>query len=259
MKSALIGYTGFVGSNLAKQYPFDDLYNSKNIEEIRGKHYDLIVSAGAKAERWKANQNPEDDWSGIKKLLDCLKNVTADHFVLISTIDVYPSLNGANEDTTINLSQLTQAYGNHRYQMEERIKQNFPKTTIIRCPQLYGPGVKKGFVYDLIYDNALDFTHKDTLLQLYDIDNMWHDIQVAVKNNIPVINFAVEPITAKEAAEHARGMDFTTVTEKPPMIFHFLTKYDSIFGSSNGYLYKKEEVLENLKKFVAQERSKIKK
>ena len=33
---ALIGHTGFVGSNLARQGAFDALYNSSNIESIAG-------------------------------------------------------------------------------------------------------------------------------------------------------------------------------------------------------------------------------
>ena len=32
--NALIGYTGFVGSNISNQIKFDFLFNSKNIHEI---------------------------------------------------------------------------------------------------------------------------------------------------------------------------------------------------------------------------------
>jgi len=34
MKNALIGYTGFVGTNLMKQFKFDFLFNRKNINKI---------------------------------------------------------------------------------------------------------------------------------------------------------------------------------------------------------------------------------
>ena len=43
VNNALIGYTGFVGMNILQQKPFMFLYNSKNIEEIKGKEFDLIV------------------------------------------------------------------------------------------------------------------------------------------------------------------------------------------------------------------------
>src|SRR3990167_477878 len=156
-KIALIGYTGFVGGNLAKQIKFDDGYNSQNIEDIKGKEYYLIISAGTPSLRFKANQNPKEDLQNIKKLLNSLKDVKTKHFILISTIDVYLNTNKVDEDEKIVPSNLL-PYGLHRYKMELFIRKNFPKYTIIRCPQLWGLVLKKNFVYDLIYDNALDFT-----------------------------------------------------------------------------------------------------
>ncbi len=38
---ALIGHTGFVGSNLLKQAEFDRCYNSKNIEEIVDEQFEF--------------------------------------------------------------------------------------------------------------------------------------------------------------------------------------------------------------------------
>lgn len=48
MTSALIGYTGFVGGNLAKQMSFDRVYNSQNIADIEGKQFNLVVCAGVR-------------------------------------------------------------------------------------------------------------------------------------------------------------------------------------------------------------------
>ena len=43
---ALVGYTGFVGSNIYTSGEFDAVYNSKNIEEAFGTKPDLLVYAG---------------------------------------------------------------------------------------------------------------------------------------------------------------------------------------------------------------------
>ena len=67
-EAALIGYTGFVGGNLSAQRPFDALYNSSNIDDIAGRAFDLIVCAGARAEKWKANADPERDLANIESL-----------------------------------------------------------------------------------------------------------------------------------------------------------------------------------------------
>lgn len=258
MRIALIGYTGFIGGNLGKQIGFNDSYNSRNIENIKGKSYELMVSAGTKAERWRANQEPQKDWEGIKKLLDCLKEVKTKHFILISTIDVYPEKDGVDESALIDSKKLTQAYGKNRYKMEEFINNHFRKTTIIRCPQIYGPGLKKNFVYDLIHNNTLDFTHKDTLLQWYNVEHLWKDIQIAIKNNIPLINFSTEPISAKDLAKYALDMNFDNVTEKPPLLFNILTRYGKYYGSDDGYIYHRKETLNEIKDLILEEKGKLK-
>ena len=147
MKKALIGYTGFVGGNLVRQTDFDDCYNSKNISEIQNKSYDIIVCAGVRAEKYLANQYPEQDRAQIQSLIDLLGTVTCAHFVLISTIDVYNDPAGVDEDTVIDESTL-HAYGKNRLYMEKWVTQNFAKHTIIRLPALFGHGLKKNFIYD---------------------------------------------------------------------------------------------------------------
>ena len=57
MKTALIGYTGFVGSNIAAAQDFTDCYNTRNISDIRGRSYDLVVSAATRADSHLINQN----------------------------------------------------------------------------------------------------------------------------------------------------------------------------------------------------------
>ena len=90
MARALIGHTGFVGGNLLRQGRYGDLYNSTNIGDIAGKSFELVVSAGCKAAKWIANQEPAADRAGIESLMRALERVRAERFVLISTIDVYP-------------------------------------------------------------------------------------------------------------------------------------------------------------------------
>lgn len=102
MAAALIGYTGFVGSNLAVQHAFEKQYNSQNIDEIYGKEFDTLVCAGARAEKWRINQEPEKDLAEINGLIDHLRTVKANKLVLISTIDVYKNPVGVNEDTPID-------------------------------------------------------------------------------------------------------------------------------------------------------------
>lgn len=249
MKTALIGHTGFVGSNIALQTKFDDYYNSQNISQIYGKKYDLIVSCATSSLFWKANIEPEADWLAIKKLMSDLSNVEAKNFVLISTIFVYPNPYNVTEDTAINKSELTH-YGLHRYKLEQFVKERFKKHLIVRLPNLFGQNLKKNFVFDLIHQNRWDLTHQNSKMQWYNLENIWSDISIALSHDLSIINFSVAPLSAKKIAKYTLNINFNTETEKPPLNHRMLTKYGHIYGKKSLYLYSQTETLEKLKKFI---------
>ena len=145
----IIGYTGFVGNNLDSQIKFDEKYNSKNINEIKGKQFDIVYCAGVSAIKWFANQNPDKDMEEIDSLIENLKTIKTKMFILISTIDIYPEFENINEDTLPNISK-QDAYGKNRYYLENWVKNNFENYLIVRLPALFGKGLKKNFIYDLL-------------------------------------------------------------------------------------------------------------
>ncbi len=249
MKTALLGYTGFVGSNISSQYQFTDFYNSQNISQIAGKEYDLVVSCATSSLFWKANSEPKTDWLKIKLLMKNLSLVKTSQFVLISTIFVYPNPYNVDEDTLIDTNLLT-PYGLHRYKLEQFIQKKFRQSIIVRLPNLFGQNLKKNFIFDLIYRNRWDLTHKDSLMQWYNLENIWHDITVAINNQLPIVNFAVAPLSAKRIAKYSLGVSFPTITEKPPLNHRMLTKYDYLYKKKNGFLYNEYPTLHALKDFI---------
>lgn len=248
MSNAIIGHTGFVGGNLVDQFHFEELYNSKNIESIAGREFNLLVCAGVPAVKWFANKEPVTDLKNINWLGDCICKASARKVILISTIDVYPSPVQVNEDTAIDLSQL-HPYGKHRLELESFIKNNF-NTTIIRLPGLFGYGLKKNIIYDFIHNNMIDKIHKDSIFQFYNLDHLWSDIEVCLKHDLKLVNFATEPTSVQEVAREAFGFDFTKELNNPPAQYDFRTKYSIIFNSSTNYLYTKNQILQELKQFV---------
>lgn len=146
---ALIGYTGFVGGNLASDQ-YTHQYNSKTIKNIVGQEFDQIVCAGVRAEKFLANRYPEQDLEAIQSLIEILKQVKCKKFVLISTIDVYKLPQNVDENTSIELDGL-HTYGKNRYYMEEFVRNFFEDYLIIRLPALYGKGLKKNFIYDMVH------------------------------------------------------------------------------------------------------------
>ena len=140
-KTCLIGHTGFIGMSLTEQRNFSHKYNSKNILNIKGEVFDQIICAGLPAEKWKANLYPDQDIKNTFLLIDSLKQVKAETFILISTIDVYE--NPFNCDELSENNYTLSAYGKNRKIFEDFIKDNFTKHIIIRLPALFGKGLKK--------------------------------------------------------------------------------------------------------------------
>lgn len=165
IKSALIGYTGFVGSNLAMQHNFTNLYNRQNIASIHNENFDLIVCAAAPGDMQYANSHPEQDLDSLDTIIKHLAKVKAKKCVLISTIAVYRQpVNGANEDA-LDAFETTIPYGKNRRQFEVRIQNLFPQTLIVRLPALFGHHLKKNLIYDL--KNPIpSFIRKDKFLSL---------------------------------------------------------------------------------------------
>lgn len=148
MKS-LVGYTGFVGSNLAASADFDGLYNSKNIQDAFGTQPDVLYYSGVPAAKFIANKYPDRDLEIIKNAAENIRKIVPKKLVLISTVDVYKEPNGKDEDAVMETDGL-EAYGRNRLYLEEKVKQICPDYHIIRLPGLYGKNIKKNFIYDYI-------------------------------------------------------------------------------------------------------------
>ncbi len=254
--TAVIGSTGFVGGNLMSQVGPADGYNSKNIEDIAGREYDLLFCAGARAEMWRINQDPEPDRANNRRLMDNLAQAKASHLVLISTVGVYPSpIVGVDEDTVIDEAKLP-PYGVHHLELERFCQDNFPQTTIVRLPGLFGAGIKKNIVYDLLHHNNLDQIHADSVYQFYYLANLWADIQTVMDKGLKLVNFATPPVSVAEVAEAAFGIKFDNHPGgKAPAFFDFRTKYSEALGGRDGYMISKAAELAQLKEFVGGEQA----
>lgn len=149
MNRMLVGYTGFVGSNIYAKGDFDGIYNSKNIQEAYGKNPDLLIYSGLRAEKFLANNAPEKDLELIYGAEKNIEKINPKKLILISTIDVLKKPINVDEDVEIETIGL-QAYGYNRYQLECWVRENYPDALIIRLPGLYGINLKKNFIYDYI-------------------------------------------------------------------------------------------------------------
>lgn len=157
---SLVGYTGFVGSNILA-YGGDeitDCYNSKNIENAYGTSPDVLIYAGLRAEKYLANNEPDKDMALIQEAYANIVKIAPKKLVLISTIDVFKDPNGKDEHSNIDTDNL-HAYGYNRYILEKKVREEYPDAIIIRLPGLFGKNIKKNFIYD--YINVIPFMLKE--------------------------------------------------------------------------------------------------
>lgn len=249
MKTALIGHTGFVGSALDKALIPEYRYRSSNIDEIRGQEFDHVICAGVQAMKWWANLHPDEDWTGIRRLLDALSEVKAGRFTLISTIDVYPVPRDVDENVLIDRKG-HHAYGLHRLMVEDWIREKFSRVAILRLPGLFGHGLKKNVIYDMIHDNGLEKIHPDGVFQYYDTGLLQHDIEKVWQEKIALLNVSSEPIATSEIRDNFFGDKKLGATGPAPAGYDMKSVHAALWGGKSGYLYSKSQILSRMKHWL---------
>lgn len=250
MSSALIGHTGFVGSNLMRQRNWHATFNSKNIHEIEDQHFDLAVCCGVSAVKWKANADPESDWQNILTLFRHLRKAQIERMVLISTIDVYPKPFKVDETTPLTGIEDSHAYGRHRSKVEDFVHR-FPSFHVIRLPALFGPGLKKNVIYDLMNDNILDKINPKSQFQWYPLKRLWGDMKRVIDQDIRVINFATQPLATQLIISHFfKGKEVGT-DPVPQRLEDVGTVHAEAMGKPAGrYLYDVSTIIKDMEDFL---------
>jgi hypothetical protein len=150
MTAALVGHTGFVGGNLMGQRHFDACFASRTIDDIAGRSFDLLVISAVPAQMWLANNHPERDLANIRNLYEWLKRAKARRTVLISTIAVYSDPSAGPDESAQDVFEVAKPYGRHRREFETMVADAFSDLLIVRLPALFGRGLSKNFIFDLL-------------------------------------------------------------------------------------------------------------
>jgi len=250
MKTALVGHTGFVGSNLEAHFEFSELYNSTNSHHLAGGEYGLVVFAAAYAEKWKANQDPESDRGHIAKLKDLIQGVKAREFILISTVDVYPEPVGVDETSQINVSR-GHAYGRHRHELEQAARAVHPEALIVRLPALFGPGLKKNAFYDFIHNNDLHRLESRAEFQFYNLRNLWPDIQIARKAGLKLVNLCSPPVNLADLHQQVFGRPFNNTLDGPVPKYDVRSVHSHLWSAEGPYTHSGGQVLAEMRAFAA--------
>ena len=230
----LIGHTGFVGRNLARQRAWDACFNRDNIDAIRGRSFDLLVCAGLPDDRWRANGNPGGDRSNMLMLAGALGEVQAERFVLVSTVDVYPVPIGVDESTPFEPVH-AQAYGEHRLEFERIVAGRFAHCHVVRLPTAFGPGMRRNVLADLIRRRDLDAIDPHGSVQWYPIGRLGGDLDRVVDAGLPMVNLCSEPLSTADL--HRAYFDDLRIGGRPGAAPRqdVRTRYGRLFGGDDRY------------------------
>jgi hypothetical protein len=228
-KIAIIGYTGLIGKNLLYQYQnkfkYIDLFNSKNANKLKDKKYDLVFCSAMPAEKWIANKFPKEDTSNRDKLIKNLSKVSANLIVLISTIDVH----------------LNHAYGKNRRYLEKFVENKFSKYLIIRLPAVFGRGLKKNIIFDLLKKNKLENIYINDFFQWYDLSYLRKDIEKLKHKTNNIYELYSCPVENKLIVKLFKDININQ-NRKKPIIYNIKPK--------TGYYINKNIILNRIKKFI---------
>ncbi len=251
LQDALIGYTGFVGGNLKRQHTFGACFNSANIELIQGAEFDRVFIAAVQAKKWWANANPNEDRALIDKLLNSLTAIRCRKAILVSTIDVLPPKRGLDEGFHEYPKSL-EAYGKNRLLVESEIRRLFDDALVVRLPGLFGPGLMKNVIYDLLTDNQLERINPSSHYQYYDLTRLWADIGIAIEAGLGLVHLFTEPLQTSEIiARYFPGKPVGS-DPYPEAHYDFRTCHAQLFGMQKDYIESREEVLERVGLFIRQ-------
>lgn len=253
---ALIGYTGFVGSHLERAGIFNAYYNSTNFQEMAGREFDFMVCAGVSAAKWVANREPEQDKARIEALTNVLARITVREFILISTIDVYPNPASGGDETEVIDEAALNHYGRHRLELEKWVREHFPLTRIVRLPALFGPGLKKNILFDLLNQNQVDRINPLSAFQWYPITHLWQDLLRVCAYDLKLVNLFTQPLSTQVILDHLFPNAVVAAPAEPGPRYHLRTIHAAEFGGANGYVMSAEACLYAMEDYITGEQTK---
>lgn len=199
MRDLLLGYRGFVGSNLALQFPEAMGAGRQDIPALQHESFNNVFCAAPQAKKWWANQNPELDKQEVQQLLEsCRKLQFQGAFYLFGTIDVYDPPRDVDE--TVVPSLRSHPYGANRAWLEKQLLQEFgSRLRVIRLPALVGQGLKKNIIYDLLNNNNIEKINPNSAYQWFNLVHLPEIIQFfnGVADSV-YFNVVSEPLPTTE-------------------------------------------------------------
>lgn len=179
MRIGVIGCNGFVGSALCRFIAKTDNELTRidrgNYNEFSNGEFDILINSATPSKRYWALNNPLADFKATVGLTaEIVYNWHYKKLVQISTISAK--------------CQLNHPYGINKHLAEQLALNSNQNNLVVRLGNLFGEGLNKGIIYDIIKGNPL-FVSGDSRYSFIDVDKAAEIIfSKLAKNGIENVN-----------------------------------------------------------------------
>ncbi|WP_037302013.1 NAD-dependent epimerase/dehydratase family protein [Rubritepida flocculans] len=254
LPDALIGHSGFVGGHLDRARPFAARFRSTDIAQIRGRRFGTVVCAGVSAVKWRANREPEADWAGISGLIAHLETISCARFVLVSTVDVFAEPRGVTEADTPDPAR-AEPYGRHRRWLEQWVEARFPDRLILRLPALFGAGLKKNALFDMMHGHLCERINPASEFQWYPLRRLADDLARAEEAGLDLLHIAPAPVATGAIRDRFFPGLALGGADAPAPRYDIRTRHAALLGGQGAYHLDAAAVMAELAAFLEAERA----
>ena len=127
-----------------------------------------------------------------------------------------------------------------------------------KCKELNSEDRKQLIDYfESVKFSALNFTDSRNAYQFFNLTQLWEIIEKCFNYSINKINIVSEPISIKELYRYLKGEEFNNEIGNQVLRYDLKTKYDTLFGGNDGYIYSKQFLLNDIKEYIKKEKNKL--
>ena len=138
--------------------------------------------------------------------------------------------------------------------LEAWVASRYPDHLIVRLPALFGPGLKKNALFDLLHNNQVDKINPASSFQWYPVDRLSGDIATAAEAGLRLVNLFTEPVDTRTIIDrHFPEARVGPPTEPAPR-YGLRTRHGRHFGGDEHYMMAGDAVLASMADFIAEER-----
>jgi nucleoside-diphosphate-sugar epimerase len=182
----ILGSNGLVGS-----YLFEVLkrggakvigVNRENYRKHIGEKADFLINCNGNSVRYKANQEPNWDFSeSFLSVFDSINDFRCDTYIYISSADVYNNLSNIDNNHEGALIEPTNLnyYSFHKWLSERLVSKYKSQYIILRLGAVLGPKLKKGPIYDMLNGQSLHMS-LNSKITFIDVKTIFDTIKVLI-------------------------------------------------------------------------------